>query len=161
MAVERVQEGEAPSAVIASYGFCHTTIYKWLRKVRRGGRGDPLLSSKGTGRPPKLTGKQERQVFRWINGKDPQQYGFDFGLCSPQDSPHLSNRTKNVCEERLIMQHEGKALHQWAEPLFSHGGHEVVEHAALTEQRMDAVFGSVGFQHAIVSQRLTRGTQQG
>ena len=84
MAVERVQEGEAPSAVIASYGFCRTTIYKWLRKVRRGGRGDPLLSSKGTGRPPKFTGKQERQVFRWINGKDPRQYGFDFGLWTRQ-----------------------------------------------------------------------------
>jgi len=84
MAVERVQEGEAPSAVIASYGFCRTTIYKWLRKVRRGGRGDPLLSSKGTGRPPKLTGKQMRQVFRWINGKDPRQYGFDFGLWTRQ-----------------------------------------------------------------------------
>ena len=84
MAVERVQEGEAPSVVIASYGFCRTTIYKWLRKVRRGGRGDPLLSSKGTGRPPKLTGKQKRQVFRWINGKDPRQYGFDFGLWTRQ-----------------------------------------------------------------------------
>ena len=84
MAVERVQEGEAPSAVIASYGFCRTTIYKWLRKVRRGGRGDPLLSSKGTGRPPKLTGKQMRQEFRWINGKDPRQYGFDFGLWTRQ-----------------------------------------------------------------------------
>ena len=84
MAVERVQEGEASSAVIASYGFCRTTIYKWLRKVRRGGRGDPLLSSKGTGRPPKLTGKQMRQVFRWINGKDPRQYGFDFGLWTRQ-----------------------------------------------------------------------------
>jgi hypothetical protein len=30
MAVERVLEGEAPSAVIASYGFNRTTIYKWL-----------------------------------------------------------------------------------------------------------------------------------
>lgn len=84
MAVERVQEGEAPSAVIASYGFCRTTIYKWLRKVGRGGRGDPLLSSKGTGRPPKLTERQKRQVFRWINGKDPRQYGFDFGLWTRQ-----------------------------------------------------------------------------
>src|SRR5215469_4642946 len=55
MAVERVQEGEPPSAVITSYGFCRTTNYKWLRKVKRGGRGDPLRSSKGTGRPPKLT----------------------------------------------------------------------------------------------------------
>jgi transposase len=39
-----------------------------------------LRSRKGTGRPPKLTNKQARQVFRWINGRDPRQYGFDFGL---------------------------------------------------------------------------------
>jgi len=84
MAVERVQEGEAPSAVIASYGFCRTTIYKWLKKVKRGGRGDPLRSRKGTGRPGKLTARQKRQVFRWINGKDPRQYGFDFGLWTRQ-----------------------------------------------------------------------------
>ena len=69
MAVERVQEGEAPGAVIASYGFCRTTIYKWLQKVKRGGRGDPLRSTKGTGRPAKLTARQMQQVFRWINGK--------------------------------------------------------------------------------------------
>ena len=80
MAVERVQEGEAPSAVVASYGFCRTTIYKWLTKVRRGGRGDPLRSRKAAGRPSKLIAKQRQQVFRWINGKDPRQYGFDFGL---------------------------------------------------------------------------------
>jgi hypothetical protein len=30
MAVERVREGEEPSAVISSYGLCRTTIYKWL-----------------------------------------------------------------------------------------------------------------------------------
>src|SRR5271170_3188993 len=84
MAVERVQEGEAPSAVIASYGFCRTTIYKWLKKVKRGGRGDPLRSRKGTGRPGKLTARQMRQVFRWICGKDPRQYGFDFGLWTRQ-----------------------------------------------------------------------------
>ena len=63
MAVERVQEGEAPSEVIASYGFCRTTIYKWLSKVRRGGGGDPLRSRKAAGRPSKLTAKRQRQVF--------------------------------------------------------------------------------------------------
>jgi len=84
MAVERVQEGEAASAVIASYGFCRTTIYKWLTKVKRGGRGDPLRSRKGTGRPSKLTARQQQQVFRWINGKDPRHYGFDFGLWTRQ-----------------------------------------------------------------------------
>ena len=30
MAVERVRDGEAPSAVVASYGFSRTAIYKWL-----------------------------------------------------------------------------------------------------------------------------------
>ena len=41
-----------------------------------------ILSAQAKGRvqPSKLTGKQKRQVFRWINGKDPRQHGFDFGL---------------------------------------------------------------------------------
>ncbi|EQD51096.1 transposase, partial [mine drainage metagenome] len=30
MAVERVREGERPSAVIASYGFHRCVIYRWL-----------------------------------------------------------------------------------------------------------------------------------
>src|ERR1700738_5484629 len=85
MSVERVREGEEPSAVIASYGFCRTTIYKWLNTVKGRGRGlAALCSRKGTGRPRKLTAAQERQVFRWINGKDPRQYGFDFGLWTRQ-----------------------------------------------------------------------------
>src|SRR5882724_3777700 len=85
MSVERAREGEVPSAVIASYGFCRTTIYRWLRTAKGRGRGlAALRSRKGTGRPPKLTAAQGRQVFRWINGKDPRQYGFDFGLWTRQ-----------------------------------------------------------------------------
>ena len=81
MAVQRVWEGEKPSAVIASYGFSRQIIYKWLRDAKGRGRGLRVLRSrKGTGRPRTLTSKQERQLFRWINGKDPRQYGFDFGL---------------------------------------------------------------------------------
>lgn len=33
-----------------------------------------------TGRPRSLTPRQEQQVFRWIIGRDPRQYGMDFGL---------------------------------------------------------------------------------
>src|ERR1700686_4114271 len=81
MAVQRVWEGEKPSAVIASYGFSRQIIYKWLRDARGKGRGlRALRSRKGTGRPRTLTAKQEQQLFRWINGKDPRQHGFDFGL---------------------------------------------------------------------------------
>jgi transposase len=79
MAVRRVREGERPSDVIRSYGMCRTTIHRWLRAARRGGE-KALASRKAPGPAPKLTPRQKRQVFRWINGKDPRQYGFDFGL---------------------------------------------------------------------------------
>ena len=81
MAVERVREGERPSKVIASYGFHRCTIYGWLKAARGRGNGLRALASRpATGRPRTVTATQERQVFRWINGKNPSQYGFDFGL---------------------------------------------------------------------------------
>ena len=81
MAVERVREGEAPSSVIASYGFSRTTIYKWLTAAAKPGVGLRALQARpAPGRPCRLTPRQEQQVFRWINGKDPRQYGLDFGL---------------------------------------------------------------------------------
>ena len=39
MAVQWVREGERPSAVIASLGFCRTTIYKWLQAIAKPGAG--------------------------------------------------------------------------------------------------------------------------
>ena len=81
MAVERVREGESAGSVIASYGFSRTTIYKWVAAAARPGVGlKALLSRPATGRPRSLSSRQEEQVFRWINGRDPRQYGFDFGL---------------------------------------------------------------------------------
>ena len=80
MAVERVREGEPAAEVIASYGFNRTTIYKWVKAALQPGVGmRALRSTKATGRPRSLTPTQERQVFRWINGRDPRQYGLDFG----------------------------------------------------------------------------------
>jgi len=67
--------------VIEAYGFNRTTIYKWI-KTAFGSRAGikALRSTKATGRPRSLTPAQERRVFRWINGRDPRQYGLDFGL---------------------------------------------------------------------------------
>lgn len=81
MAVERVRDGERPSSVIASYGFNRTTIYKWIRAASQPGVGLKALHSRpATGRPRSLSPRQEQQVFRWVNGKDPRQYGLEFGL---------------------------------------------------------------------------------
>jgi transposase len=79
MAVRRVHEGERPSEVIKSYGLCRTSIYRWLRAERR--RGPAALESrKAPGPRCKLTAREKRRVRTWICGKDPRQYGFDFGL---------------------------------------------------------------------------------
>lgn len=81
MAVERVREGASAAKVIEAYGFNRTTIYKWLKATLQPGLGiRALRSTKGTGRPRTLTPRQESQVFRWVNGRDPRQYGLDFGL---------------------------------------------------------------------------------
>ena len=78
-AVQRVSEGEKPSDVIASYGLCRTSIYRWLRAAKDGG-AQVLASTKSKGPARRLTPKQEAQVRSWICGKDPRQHGFDFGL---------------------------------------------------------------------------------
>ena len=97
MAVERVREGERPSEVIASYGFHRCTIYGWLKAARGRGKGLKALAARpATGRPRALTVAQGRQVFRWINGKNPMQYGFDFGLWTRQIVRELIARRFDV-----------------------------------------------------------------
>jgi transposase len=83
MGLQRMREGESPAEVAGSFGLHRGWAYKVLAKAK--GRGTrALLSTKGSGRPRTLTAAQERQVFRWINGKNPRQYGFDFGLWTRQ-----------------------------------------------------------------------------
>lgn len=79
MAVQRVKEGEKPSGVIKSFGFWRTSIYRWLTAERKNG-AQGLAARKHPGRRPELTPQQRLRVRRWICGKDPRQYGFDFGL---------------------------------------------------------------------------------
>lgn len=95
MAIARVAGGENVNAVMDSYGLCRTTYYKWTRKMEERGV-TKLLSAKPTGRPSSLDDKQKSQVFRWINGKDPRQYGFDFGLWTRQIAAELIEREFGV-----------------------------------------------------------------
>ena len=74
LALRRVREGENPSALIKPLGMNRTSIYRWLKAASDRGKGERALASRpATGRPCKLTPKQQAQVFRWINGKDPRQ----------------------------------------------------------------------------------------
>lgn len=80
LAVKRVvEDGEAPSEVMQSLGLCRTSIYPWLRQYEDEGM-EALVEKIAQGPEPKLSEKQRQQVKRWILGKDPRQYGFDYGL---------------------------------------------------------------------------------
>src|SRR6266446_8241015 len=81
-AVRRViEDQERPSDVMKSFGLCRTTIYPWLREYKDKG-WQALAESISQGPEPKLSDQQKQRVKRWILGKDPRQYGFDFGLWS-------------------------------------------------------------------------------
>jgi len=61
--------------------FSRTTIYKWLAAAAKPGIGlKALVSRPAPGRPRTLSPRQEQQVLPLINGRDPRQYGLDFGL---------------------------------------------------------------------------------
>lgn len=77
--IERWLNGEPPQSIIQTTGLCHTTIYKWIHSYQTGGMG-ALQASSAPGNPPKLSDKQCAQLRPLIVGKDPRQYGFDFGL---------------------------------------------------------------------------------
>lgn len=80
LAVKRVvEDGEAPSEVMKFLGLGRTSIYPWLRRYREVGL-EALVEKIAQGPEPKLSEKQRRRVKRWIVGKDPRQYGFDYGL---------------------------------------------------------------------------------
>jgi len=83
MAVQRVKEGEKPSVVIRSFGFGRTSIYRWLNTERKNG-AQGLAARRHPGRKPALSPRQKLKVRSWICGKDPRQYGFDFGLWTRQ-----------------------------------------------------------------------------
>jgi len=78
-AVERVQAGESPEAVIRALGFTRACIYNWLAAYRAGGWG--ALKAKALhGRPRRLSGPQIRWVYKTVVGKNPTQFRFEFAL---------------------------------------------------------------------------------
>ena len=85
LAVQRMNEGEHPDDVSASLGMHRSWGFKCRAMAKGRGKGlKALRSTQGTGRPRTLTPAQQRQVFRWVNGKRPHPYGFDFGLWTRQ-----------------------------------------------------------------------------
>lgn len=78
-AVQQVQAGESPEAVIKVLGFNPRRIYEWLALYRAGG-WDALKSKKAPGRAKKLSGPQLKWIYKTVTTKNPLQLKFEFAL---------------------------------------------------------------------------------
>lgn len=106
-AVRRViEDGERPGEVMLSMGLCRTTIFPWLREFKEKG-WEALAESISQGPAPRMSEKQKLQVKRWILGRDPRQYGFDFGLWTRRIVQELIREKMNI---ELCLTSVGKLL---------------------------------------------------
>jgi transposase len=74
LAVQRVARGERPSAVIARYGLCRTTIYRWLRAERSGGIA-ALTARRHPGTSPRVSASEAVRVRESLLDRTPADHG--------------------------------------------------------------------------------------
>jgi transposase len=107
-AVQRVQAGESPEAVIKTLGFARACIYNWLARYRAGG-WHALRTGQRSGRPKKLGGTQIRWIYKTICDKDPRQLKFVFALWTRAMIVDLIQRQYGI---QLSKTSVGRLLHQ-------------------------------------------------
>lgn len=95
-AVERVEAGESPEAVIKALGFSRARIYGWLARYREHGI-DGLRSRLATGRPPRLDSLQRQQIYQLVVGNNPRHLQFDSSLWTRTMVRDLILKEFNVC----------------------------------------------------------------
>lgn len=107
-AVEQVQAGESPEAVIKALGFSRVCIYNWLATYRAGGwqalRAKPLK-----GRPRKITGRQMKWIYDAVTLKNPLQFKFEFALWT---RPMIRALIKDKYSIKLSLASVGRLLAQ-------------------------------------------------
>jgi transposase len=78
LAVAAVRRGEAPSRVMERFGFCRTTIYRWMNAVAKGGER-ALDRRPHPGRAPRVGAADAEALRGAIVGRAPR----DLGLSGP------------------------------------------------------------------------------
>ena len=82
LAVRRLAEGYSAEELADFLGVTTPSVWRWLAAFRRQGPdGLAAWPGGGPGRPPKLTGTQEKIVLRWLSDS-PTEYGFATDLWS-------------------------------------------------------------------------------
>jgi len=108
IAVKRVKEGEKPRDVIRSFGMCRTSIYRWLRAEKQGGK-KALRARKHPGPQRKLSRDGQRLVYRLVCGKDPRRYGFEAGLWTRQI---VADLIEKKTRKKISISSTGRLLHE-------------------------------------------------
>lgn len=108
IAVQRVLDGESPSEVTRSLRIGSKIIFVWLRKFYEKGE-DGLIPGKAKGKPPALNKKQKQKLSKMIIGKDPRQYGFNFGLWTRKIISELILQEFNI---KIGLTATGRMLHE-------------------------------------------------
>jgi transposase len=130
-AVQQVQAGESPEAVIGALGFSSRCIYSWLSMYRTGG-WDALKAKRIPGRPKKLRAQDIRWVYRTVTGRNPLQLGFPSALWTRSMIARLIVKRAGVrlslvsvgrllaqlgltCQKPLwrAYEHDGSRIQQW------------------------------------------------
>jgi transposase len=87
LAVQRVLEGYSSEEVADFFGVDPRSVRRWVAAFRcEGGAG--LRARPAVGRPPKLTGTQEKIIRRWLADK-PTEHGFPTDLWTGPRLAHL------------------------------------------------------------------------
>jgi transposase len=98
-------EGYRTAEVAAFLGVGQRTVRGWVRRWRRGGGPRALRAKAVSGRPPKLTRSQERQVLSWLR-RCPTTFGFPTSLWT-------ARRVAWLIEKRFGARFNHRYLSRW------------------------------------------------
>ena len=104
LAVQRVAEGYAQREVAAFLGVHAGSVSRWVCAHRREGP-EALQAHKASGRPPKLSARQEKAVLSWVS-KSPTRFGY-------ADELWTSRRLAALIEKRFGVRFNSNYLVAW------------------------------------------------
>jgi transposase len=104
LAVARVRSGHTQTDVAKFLGVHPNSVWRWMQAYRQKGVVG-LRARHNTGRPPKLSAAQDREVLRWFR-RSPTEFGFPTELWT-------APRVAKVIAERFHVRFHPRYINQW------------------------------------------------